>query len=71
MLEVVDWCAGSPARASSPDIRGQGHAARRDPPPVGRLDQAPEMSGWAPQFDLEGGLRRTVDWYRQYLGGAA
>jgi dTDP-D-glucose 4,6-dehydratase len=25
------------------------------------------MSGWAPQVTLEEGLRRTIDWYREYL----
>jgi CDP-glucose 4,6-dehydratase len=26
--------------------------------------------GWAPLFDLEGGLERTIDWYRAFLAGS-
>ena len=41
-------------------------AARRDRPPVRRLDQAARATGWQPQVDLEEGLRRTVEWYRAH-----
>lgn len=30
--------------------------------------RAREALGWAPEFDLEAGLRETIAWYRQYLG---
>lgn len=30
--------------------------------------QAREKLGWAPQFTLEDGLTRTIEWYRDYLG---
>ena len=30
--------------------------------------RAREQLGWAPEFDLEAGLRETIAWYRQYLG---
>lgn len=29
--------------------------------------KARDMLGWKPQFDLEDGLRRTIDWYRSAL----
>jgi len=32
--------------------------------------RARERLGWQPLFTLEGGLRRTVEWYRQFLGEA-
>lgn len=30
-------------------------------------DKARTMLGWAPQFTLDEGLRRTIDWYRGYF----
>lgn len=29
--------------------------------------KARRMLGWKPLYDLEGGLRRTVDWYKEFL----
>jgi CDP-glucose 4,6-dehydratase len=26
------------------------------------------MLGWKPLFTLDEGLRRTIDWYREFLG---
>lgn len=28
-----------------------------------------QVLGWEPQFDLEAGLRETIDWYRKFLAG--
>lgn len=38
---------------------------------VQRLDatKARRELGWMPRFDLDEGLRRTIDWYREALGG--
>ncbi len=38
--------------------------------PEQRLDarRARQELGWAPSYDLDEGLRRTVDWYRRFLG---
>ena len=33
--------------------------------PVGR-----RRLGWRPLFDLEGGRRRAIDWYRRFLEAA-
>lgn len=30
--------------------------------------KARELLGWAPLFDLDAGLLRTIEWYRQFLG---
>ena len=30
--------------------------------------KAKRVLGWSPLFDLDGGLRRTIDWYRKFLG---
>ena len=32
-------------------------------------DKAKRELGWAPQYDLEEGLRETLVWYRQFLSG--
>ena len=29
--------------------------------------KARNVLGWSPQFDLDTGLQRTVDWYRKFL----
>jgi CDP-glucose 4,6-dehydratase len=46
---------------ASNEIRHQYLSARR----------AREELGWRPLFDLDEGLRRTIAWYRDILGGAA
>ena len=71
VLEVVDIVCRVAGTGVTPDIRGQGTPPGEIPRQWVDSTKLREMSGWAPQFDLEGGLRRTVDWYRQYLGGAA
>ena len=30
--------------------------------------KAQRMLGWNPEFDLEQGLTRTIEWYRTFLG---
>ncbi len=65
-------------RGSRPeDPRRDGGAARdrdpergdeRDPAPVlDRGQGARRMLGWAPTFDLDEGLARTIAWYREFL----
>jgi CDP-glucose 4,6-dehydratase len=33
--------------------------------------KAHDLLGWRPRFGIEEGLVRTIDWYRDFLGGAA
>jgi CDP-glucose 4,6-dehydratase len=48
-----------------PDVRGEArheiHTQRLDPA------KARRVLDWEPAFDLEEGLRRTIDWYRDFL----
>ena len=30
--------------------------------------KAKRLLGWSPAYDLDSGLKRTVDWYREFLG---
>ena len=30
-------------------------------------DRAREVLGWSPNFDLDEGLRLTIDWYKRYF----
>jgi CDP-glucose 4,6-dehydratase len=34
-------------------------------------DKARRLLAWAPMFSLDEGLRRTIDWYRTFLGAAS
>jgi len=48
-------------------------AAREQPPEAHSLEldstRAQEELGWRPRWDLDQGLRATVDWYRRHLAG--
>jgi CDP-glucose 4,6-dehydratase len=33
--------------------------------------KAREMLGWKPSFTLDDGLKRTINWYREFLGAGA
>jgi CDP-glucose 4,6-dehydratase len=63
IVALVCSVAGSDVE---PDIRGAGT-------PAGEIDRQyvdstklRELTGWAPQIDLQEGLRRTVEWYRAH-----
>lgn len=63
VVELICRVAGSDAE---PDIRGQGN-------PAGEIDRQfvdsakiRDRCGWTPKVDLEEGLRRAVDWYRDH-----
>jgi CDP-glucose 4,6-dehydratase len=57
---------GSPLE---PDIRNEAsHEIRHQ---YLSAEKARRLLGWGPMFSLDEGLRRTIDWYRSFLGAAA
>jgi nucleoside-diphosphate-sugar epimerase len=67
VLEVVELTCKVAGTNVKPDVRGTGT------PPEEIMRQWVDstklrtMSGWAPRVNLEEGLRRTADWYRQHV----
>jgi len=64
--EVVELIAKAADSGIEPDIRGAGN-------PDGEIDRQfvdstklRELTGWRPEVDLEDGLRRTLEWYRDH-----
>jgi CDP-glucose 4,6-dehydratase len=67
VLEVVDLMCRVADTGVEPDVRGTGT-------PPGEITRQwvdstklRQLSGWAPQVSLEEGLRRTIEWYREYV----
>jgi CDP-glucose 4,6-dehydratase len=63
---VVELIAAVAGGGLDPDFRGTGS-------PDGEIDRQfvdssklRELTGWTPRVDLEEGLRRTLDWYRDH-----
>jgi len=66
VLEVVELIGRLAGAGVEPDIRGTGS-------PPGEIDRQyvdaskiRELVGWTPRLDLEEGLRRTIEWYRNH-----
>jgi CDP-glucose 4,6-dehydratase len=64
--EVVGLIASAAGTGIEPDFRGQGN-------PDGEIDRQfvdstklRELTGWQPAVELEHGLRRTLEWYREH-----
>jgi CDP-glucose 4,6-dehydratase len=64
--DVVGLIARLAGAGPGPEIRGDGN-------PEGEIDRQyvdaakiRELVGWEPEVDLEDGLRRTIDWYREH-----
>jgi CDP-glucose 4,6-dehydratase len=64
--EVVELIAAAAGSGIEADFRGAGN-------PDGEIDRQfvdsaklRELTGWHPQVDLEDGLRRTLEWYREH-----
>jgi CDP-glucose 4,6-dehydratase len=64
--EVVELIARLAGTGVEPDIRGTGN-------PDGEIDRQyvdpakiRDLVGWEPEVDLEQGLGRTIDWYREH-----
>jgi CDP-glucose 4,6-dehydratase len=66
VLDVVELICRLAGSGVEPDVRGAGT-------PSGEIDRQwvdatklRELTGWEPKFELESGLRRTIDWYRRH-----
>jgi len=66
VLEIVEAIARIAGTGVEPEIRGTGN-------PEGEIERQyvdssrlREMTGWRPEFSLEGGLARTIEWYREH-----
>ncbi|HMC07111.1 MAG TPA: GDP-mannose 4,6-dehydratase [Solirubrobacterales bacterium] len=64
--EVVELIAGLAGTGAEPEIQGSGS-------PSGEIDRQfvdpakiRAVVGWEPRVDLEEGLRRTIEWYREH-----
>jgi CDP-glucose 4,6-dehydratase len=64
--EIVELIARLAGTGVEPDIRGKGN-------PAGEIDRQyvdpariRAVVGWKPAVDLEEGLRRTIEWYREH-----
>lgn len=33
------------------------------------MEKAHKILGWHPKYDLRKGISKTIDWYKNYLGG--
>ncbi len=71
VLEVVQLVCELAGTGVSPDVRGAGT-------PAGEIDRQwvdasklTELTGWRPQVELEEGLRRTIEWYREHAFATA
>ena len=67
VLEVVELMCRVAGTGVEPDVRGTGT-------PPGEItrqwvdsSKLRTASGWAPRVSLEEGLRRTIEWYREYV----
>ena len=65
VLEIVDRIRSAIGADLEPEIRGEALNEIREQ----RVDarKARTELGWAPRHELDEGLRKSIDWYRQYL----
>lgn len=64
--ELVDRILKLMKSELQPDVRNEAVNEIREQYLSAR--KAREMLGWKPLFTLDEGLRRTIDWYREFLG---
>jgi CDP-glucose 4,6-dehydratase len=64
--EVVEAIVAAGGDGVAPDFQGEGN-------PGGEIDRQfvdssklRELTGWAPEVELQDGLRRTLEWYREH-----
>lgn len=69
VLDLVQQILNLMGSSLEPDVRNEAsHEIYRQCLSAAR---ARTELGWRPLFSLEEGLRRTIEWYRQFLGAAA
>ena len=65
VLELVTQILSLMRSSLVPDVRNEAvHEIRRQ---VLSAKKARSMLGWTPRFDLQEGLKRTIDWYRGHF----
>lgn len=69
VLEVVDAILAEMGSSLAPRVLGQ--AANEIPRQYLSAEKARRLLGWSPLFEFREGLRRTVSWYREFLGAGA
>jgi CDP-glucose 4,6-dehydratase len=67
VLELVERIVRLMGSGLEPDVRNE--AVNEIPEQRVSAQKAHEVLGWSPGHSLDEGLARTVDWYREYLGG--
>ena len=68
VLDVVSTLCRVAGSHVEPDIRGTGVPAVEIRRQYVDSTKLRELTGWTPRFELESGLARTVDWYRNTEG---
>jgi CDP-glucose 4,6-dehydratase len=68
VLELVERILHVMGSSLTPDVLGEANNEIRHQ--YLSADKARRMLGWSPSFDLDRGLARTIDWYRDFLGAA-
>lgn len=68
VLEIVELTCRVAGTGVHPEIRGTGNPKGEIARQYIDSTKLRALSGWTPRVSLEDGLRRTVDWYRTFLG---
>lgn len=67
VLELVEILLEKLESSLTPDVRNEAsHEIRHQ---YLSAERARKMLGWRPLFTLDEGLTRTIEWYREFLGG--
>lgn len=69
VLELVERVLKLMGSKLEPDVRNEAANEIREQYLSAR--KAREVLGWKPMFTLDDGLRRTIEWYREFLGADA